>query len=346
MKKVGVIFGGKSTEHDVSIVSATSVIKSLDKKKYEIVPIYIGKDGNWYWYQKNIEEITVLPIGEIPEQRKKIDNIIETLKQLDIVFPVLHGMGGEDGSIQGMLELFDIPYVGCGILSSSLGMDKAYTKIMLDKAKLKQASYMYLQKRKENYVFIEEDFEEKVASWEEIENRVEEKLQFPVFVKPSKSGSSVGICKVKNRTELKQAMIYAGTYDTKILIEKAIVGREVECAVLETPEKIASGVGEIIPAEEFYSFDAKYKDENSKVMIPADLPEETIEEIRKQAIKAFQAIDGRGLARVDFFVEKGTNEIYINEINTMPGFTGISMYPKLWEAAGIPYTKLLEVLVG
>lgn len=345
MKKIGIIFGGKSTEHEVSIVSATSVLKNLDKEKYEIVPIYIGKDGSCNKYQKEINKIDVLPIGEEPTELERIENVIEVIENLDVVFPVLHGIGGEDGTIQGMLELLGVPYVGCGILASSVGMDKAYTKVMFEKANLKQAKYAYLQKRNKDYVLIKEDFEEEKGSIEEMAEKVEAKLTYPMFVKPSKSGSSVGVRKVRNTEELIKGIEYATEYDTKVLIEEGIVGREVECAVLQKDEVMASGVGEIIPAEDFYSFDAKYKDEESKVMIPADLPKEIAEEIRWQAIKAFKAIDGKGLSRVDFFVEKGSNQIYINEINTMPGFTGISMYPKLWEEAGVPYSKLLDILI-
>lgn len=346
MKKVGIIFGGKSTEHEVSIVSATSVIKSLDKSKYEIIPIYISKDNNWYFYNKDLKDIDILPIGKLPQELDKIDDIVEIIKNLDIVFPVLHGIGGEDGSLQGMLELYEIPYVGCGILASSVGMDKAYTKAIFDKAKLLQAKYIYIKKRKEKYFLVEEDFEEKEISLEGLSDTIEKRITFPMFVKPSKSGSSVGIRKANNKSELIDAIKYAAEYDNKILVEEAIIGREVECAVLEKDEVIASGVGEIIPAEEFYSFDAKYKNAESVTVIPADLPQEMAREIQKQAIKAFKAIDGKGLSRVDFFVEKGTNKIYINEINTMPGFTGISMYPKLWEEAGLPYSNLLDILIG
>ena len=343
--KIGVVFGGKSTEHDVSIVSGTSVIKNLDKEKYEITPIYISKEGKWYKYIKSIQEIEVLEIGKEIEEKEEINDLENVLKNFDVVFPVLHGLGGEDGSIQGMLELFGVPYVGCGILASSVGMDKVYTKIIFDKANIKQAKYEYIKKDKEKYIYINKNFDEENLTIEEICAKIEENLKYPVFVKPSNSGSSVGITKANNTQELSKAIEYAGKYDKKILIEQGIIGKEVECAVLGNEEVISSCVGEIKPAEEFYSFDAKYKNSESKTLMPADLSKEMSNEIRKLAIKAFKAIDGKGLSRVDFFANETTEEIYINEINTLPGFTQISMYPKLFETVGIPYSELLNKLI-
>ena len=323
MIKIGVVYGGISTEHDVSEMSAKSVIENLDNEKYEIHKIYINKYGKWF------------------EDDKQIDNLLWNLKELDVVFPVLHGKGGEDGTIQGLLEMMKIPYVGCGVLASSVGMDKVYSKIIFEKAKIPQAPYVYIKKVEEDYIIINENFEE-----EEFEiNKITEQLKFPMFVKPSNSGSSVGVKKATNIEELKKAIQYAGQYDTKILVEQGIDSVEVECAILDGKEVIASTVGEILPAEEFYSFDAKYNMPESKTLIPANITEEQIKEIRQLAIKAFKAIDGKGLSRVDFFVEKGTNKIYINEINTMPGFTKISMYPKLFEAVGISYSELLDRLI-
>ena len=343
--KLGVIFGGMSTEHEVSITSGTSVIKNLDKNKYEIYPIYIDKEGNWYEYTKKIEDIEVLEIGTEIEEKEQIINVIEYLQECDVIFPVLHGFYGEDGTIQGFLELLKKPYVGCGVLSSSVGMDKVYTKIVFEKAGLEQAKYVYVRKYKDNYIYVDSQFNEKVMNLDEVAEIVQQKLEYPMFIKPSNSGSSVGINKAKNKEELEKNIEFAAQFDNKILIEEGIVGQEVECAVLGNEEVIASCVGEIRAADEFYSYDAKYKNEASKTDIPADLPEEVAEKIRKQAIKAFKAIDGKGLSRVDFFVEKDTKKVYINEINTLPGFTNISMYPKLFEASGVSYKELLSKLI-
>lgn len=340
--KLGVIFGGMSTENEVSVVSANSVLKNLDRTKYEIFPIYIGKDGDWYPYIENDKE---KEFGEEIKNQEKIQNVIEYLRKLDILFPVLHGLYGEDGTIQGLFELLKKPYVGCGVLASSVGMDKVYTKIVFDRAGLKQANYEYVRKYKDKYIYIDKKFEEEILSLDEIVIKIANNLKFPMFIKPSNSGSSVGVNKAKNKEELKQHIECAAKFDTKILIEEGIIGKEVECAVLGNEEVIASCVGEIKPAEEFYSYDAKYKNEESRTDIPAKIPEILSEEIRKQAIKAFKSIDGKGLSRVDFFIEDKTNEIYINEINTLPGFTNISMYPKLWEASGIAYQELLSKLI-
>lgn len=326
MKKLGIIYGGISTEHEVSIKSAKSVIENLDKEKYEIHPIYINQEGIWH---KKTEEIK---------------NISQYLQTLDIVFPVLHGKYGEDGTIQGMLEVLKIPYVGCKVLASSIGMDKVYTKVIFEKAGIPQAPYVYIQKQNNTYKIINDSFEE-----EELEiEKIIQTLKFPMFVKPSNLGSSVGVEKVSNEEELKEAIKNAGKYDNKILVEQGIEGKEVECAILDCRTKgeiFASTVGEIIPAEEFYSFDAKYNMPKSQTLIPAQIENKKIEEIRNLAIKAFKAIDGSELSRVDFFIENKTNKIYINEINTMPGFTKISMYPKLFEAVGISYSQLLDTLI-
>ena len=343
--KLGVIFGGMSTEHDVSITSGTSVIKNLDKDKYEIYPIYIDKEGKWYEYSKNIDEIDILQVGEEIEEKILIANPIEYLQECDVIFPVLHGLYGEDGTIQGMLELLKIPYIGCKVLGSSICMDKAYAKIIFDKAGINQAKYMYVKKEKENFVYIDKQFDEKQCDLEEIAEITEKELDYPVFVKPSNSGSSVGIKKAHNKEELIEAIKYAGNFDSKILIEQNIEGREVECAVLGNDDVKASCVGEILPAEDFYTFGAKYKNAESRVVIPAEIPENISEEIRKTAIKAFKSTDCKGLSRVDFFIENNTNKVIINEINTLPGFTQISMYPKLWESMGLSYTKLLDKLV-
>ena len=339
--KLGIVFGGESTENEVSVVSANSILNNLDTEKYDIYPIYIDKEGTWWEYEKQNN----LKLGTKIRNKKLIENERKYLNQLDVIFPVLHGKYGEDGTIQGFFELLGIPYVGCHVLSSSIGMDKAYSKIIFEKAGLKQADYEYIKKYKDKYIYVDKNFEEEILTLEGVAKKVSKELKYPMFVKPSNAGSSVGINKAKNFEQLKDYIEIASQFDNKILIEQGVNGREIECAVLGNEEVIASCVGEIKPAEEFYSYNAKYSNEESKIEIPADLPKDISEEIRKQAIKAFKAIDGKGLARVDFFVEKKSNEIYINEINTMPGFTNISMYPKLFEKSGISYKELLDKLI-
>lgn len=332
MIKLGVIFGGMSTENEVSVKSATSVMNNLDRSKYEIFPIYIDKKGEWFEYNNN----------------KPIENIINYLKNMDVVFPVLHGLYGEDGTIQGMLELIKVPYVGCGIIASSTGMDKTYTKIIFEKAKINQAKHIYIKDYDGDKVtLVEADLEEKKISLEEVIKLVNENLIFPLFIKPSRSGSSVGVNKAENNEELKNAILEAFKYDSKVLIEQGIKGKEVECAVLGNSRigVEASRVGEILSAEDFYTFDAKYENQNSKTVIPASITDEQQETIREYAKKAFKALDGNGLSRVDFFVEEGTGKVYLNEINTMPGFTNISMYPKLMEDFGYSYSSLLDRLI-
>jgi len=342
-KKIAVIFGGKSTEHEVSVVSATSVVQHLNKEKYSVFPIYIGKDGTWYSYIKPVEEIEMLSMGNLPEELERIDNVLEALQKVDIVFPVLHGLYGEDGTIQGMLELIGKPYVGCKVLASSIAMDKAYTKIVLRQAGVPQVKHYYMKKEKSGYCWVDTDYK---GSLEEIAEKITKNMAFPMFVKPANSGSSVGVSKAGTLAELIKAVQVAGEYDDKIVIEQGIFARELECAVIGNEEVKASTVGEIKAAEAFYSFEAKYKKKESKVEIPAGITEEQKRKIQELAIKAFKAIDGKGLARIDFFLEKETGKIFLNEINTMPGFTSISMYPKLWEAEGIPYSEMLDRLIA
>jgi len=342
--KLGVVFGGMSTENEVSVISANSVIKNLNKEIYDIYPIYIDKDG--IWWKAKIEPEHTINFGDEIEHKEKIENVIQYLKKLEVIFPVLHGLYGEDGTIQGLFEIANVPYVGCRVLASSVGMDKVYTKIIFEKAGLKQAKYEYIRKYKDKYILIDEKMNETILTLEEILDLITKKLKFPMFIKPSNSGSSVGINKANNKEKLKEAIEYASEFDNKILIEEGIDGREVECAVLGNEEVIASCVGEINAADEFYSYDAKYKNQESKTNIPANIPAELQNEIRKQAIKAFKAIDGKGLSRVDFFIENNTQDIYINEINTLPGFTNISMYPKLFEASGISYKELLNKIIN
>ena len=343
--KLGVVFGGMSTEHDVSVVSGTSVIKNLNKNNYDITAIYIDENGNWFKYIKNINEVEILKIQEKPVELEPINNPIDILKKQDVIFPVLHCLYGEDGTIQGLFELLKLPYVGCKVLGSALCMDKVYTKILLNKANINQAKYVYLRRFNDDYIYVDNEFNEQKMNLNDVAVKVINEIQLPVFVKPSNSGSSVGIKKAKIIDELKDAIEYASNYDSKIVIEENINGREIECAVIGNEDVDASCVGEILPAEEFYSFDAKYNNSESRVLIPANLSTEIVEEIRTIAKKAFKAVDGKGLSRVDFFVEKETNKIYLNEINTMPGFTTISMYPQLWGKCGKTYSELLDELI-
>lgn len=343
--KLGVIFGGMSTEHDISIVSGSSVLKNLNKEKYDITPIYIDENGEWFNYEKDLNEIEILKVGQQPTELKKLENPMEVLKNMDVVFPVLHGLYGEDGTIQGLFELLKVPYVGCRVLGSCVCMDKVYTKIILEKAGINQAKYVYVRRFNDKYILVDEQFNERILDLDETAKEVGKVVGLPAFVKPSNSGSSVGINKAKTIDELKDAIEYASKFDNKILVEENINGREVECAVIGNEEVDASCVGEILPAEDFYSFDAKYKNSESRVVIPAELDKEISESIRKTAIKAFKAVDGKGLSRVDFFVERETNKIYLNEINTMPGFTTISMYPQLWGECGKSYPDLLDELI-
>lgn len=319
--KIAVIYGGISTEHDVSIKSAKNVINNIDTNKYDVTPILIAKDGSWY------------------KNGKSLKNIIEELKKVDVVFPILHGKFGEDGTVQGMLEMHKIPYVGCNVLASSICMDKIYTKIILDKAKIKQANYIYI---KDENIYVDDEFEELELENDRIVELVEKKLGYPVFIKPSRSGSSIGIKKARNAQELIAGIQKAAEFDSKILVEEYIDGRELECAILNGK---AIEVGEIVPGDDFYSYEAKYNNKESMVIVPAEIKTEIRNKIKYLAEKAFKVVDGTGLARIDFFLEDKTDELYINEINTMPGFTEISMYPKLCEAGNINYKDLISNLI-
>lgn len=341
--KVGVVFGGMSTEHDVSIVSGTSVAKKLNDKKYEVYPIYIDNNGGWH---KCLDISKKYEVGDKIENIEKIENIIEYLKEMDVIFPVLHGLYGEDGTIQGLFELLKKPYVGCKVMESSIAMDKIYAKIIFDKAKIKQAKYEYVKKDKNEYIYVDKDFNETKKDLKQICKIIEKNIEYPMFIKPSNSGSSVGINKAENIEELEEYIEYASRFDRKIVIEETLVGREIECSILGNEDVKASCIGEILPAENFYTFDAKYKNSESKLNIPAQISKDLTDRVRETAIKAFKAIDGKGFARVDFFVNDKTNEIYINEINTLPGFTEISMYPKLWEQVGVDYSELLDKLIN
>ncbi len=340
---VAVVFGGKSGEHEVSLMSATNVINAMDKSKYNIHMIGITKEGKWMLYQGPVE---LLQDGSWEQEARKLDNrqLIEILlgsmlqedhkPQIDVIFPVLHGPNGEDGTIQGFFEMLDIPYVGCGVIGSALGMDKAVSKQLFMDAGLAVAQYVLAYKHE-----VEDDLQAVVG-------RVEDKFHYPVFVKPVNMGSSVGITKAHNRGELEKGLLDACRFDRKILIEEFINGREIECAVLGNNYPEATGAGEIIPSKEFYDYEAKYFDDGkSTLIIPARLTPEEEQTIREAAVKAFKALDCCGMSRVDFFLEKDTGKLYINEINTIPGFTKISMYPKLWDTAGLSYSKLIDKLI-
>ena len=334
MIKLGVLYGGKSTEREVSRKSAKSVLDNLNKEKYEIYPIFIDENGTWF--------------EENETEKIEIENVIKYLKNLDVVFPVLHGLWGEDGTIQGLFEIAGVKYVGCKVLASSIGMDKAYTKIIFEKANINQTKYLYIKKyRGDKYIYIDSQMNEKLISMDELLDIAEKELKYPIFVKPSNSGSSVGVNKAQNRDGLRHNIEEAQKFDNKILIEQGIIGKEVECAVLGNDEIgiEVTNPGEILPAGEYYSFDSKYNDASSETLLDARISEEQKRNIMELAQKAFIAIDGNGLSRVDFFVENSTNKIYINEINTMPGFTNISMYPKLFEKYGYEYSKLLDKII-
>lgn len=339
--KVCVIFGGKSPEHDISRKSATSVLNNLDKDKYDITMIGITKAGEWFLYTGDVSEIES---GRWEQGEKKhaiispdasdkailvLDNGIEKIHP-DIVFPVLHGEYGEDGTIQGLLEMSGIKYVGMGVLASANGMDKAFMKVIMADAGIPQADWVIVKTEEPQDKYITE---------------IEEKLGYPCFVKPCNTGSSVGVGKAYNRDELIDALKTAANFDRKILVEEFVDGHEVECAVLGNSNPKAAEVGEIVPTVEFYDFDAKYNDNSTQLHIPAEISEELKNQVREYAVKAFKALDGMGLSRVDFFVRYKDNKVVLNEINTMPGFTNISMYPKLWNAVGLSYTELLDKLI-
>lgn len=341
-KTVAVVFGGCSSEHEVSCVSATTVISNINTEEYDIIMIGITKEGRWLKVE-NIEAIQAGTWTEgtckaviSPDREQKAVLLMENgevvMQKVDVVFPVMHGMNGEDGTIQGLLELADIPYVGCGVLASAVSMDKLYTKIIVDTLGIRQAKYVSL---------VDKEIEASEAKVAEIE----EKLGYPVFIKPSNAGSSQGVSKAHDREELLAGMKVAAEHDRKILVEEAIVGRELECAVLGGREVKASGIGEILAAAEFYDYEAKYHNAESKTVLSPKLPDGKAQEIAENATRIFRAVDGFGLSRVDFFMENGTNEIIFNEINTLPGFTAISMYPMLWEAKGISKPVLVSKLL-
>lgn len=344
---IAVIFGGQSSEHDISCISVQTVAKAINQDKYDITYIGITKEGHWLsapslesiadgsWRDSTVSAV-ISPDATKKEMIMMGDEGVTT-KKIDVVFPVMHGMYGEDGTIQGLFEMAQIPYVGCGVFASAAGMDKVYTKIIVDDLGVNQADYVLVRAAD---VFKSESDS---AVMDEQVKRVEDKLDYPVFIKPSKAGSSQGVSKAHDRAELIEGLKVAAKHDTKILVERNIVGREVECAVLGSANDVsASGVGEILAAAEFYDFDAKYTNAESKTVISPELPEGKEDEIREAAKAIFAALDGYGLSRVDFFLEKETNKIIFNEINTLPGFTSISMYPMLWKAQGMSIEELVE----
>lgn len=335
--KVAVIVGGMSSEHDVSLMSGKSILEKINKDKYDIKVIYIKKNGNTYKYTGPYENITKPEVQYlIPEA-----NIIDSIKEVDVVFPVLHGKFGEDGNMQGLLEITKKAYVGCKTFTSSACMDKEFTKKIIQSTGIQVAKGIVVKKQKEIYIINNEEKEKDIKKLCE---KCEKYLNYPMFVKPSREGSSFGVSRAENRKELEEAIEKASNYDNKVLIEEEIKGRELECAIIGNEEILSSEVGEIKSAEQFYTYDAKYNNPKSETVIPAKIEKSIREKIKKYAEKAFIAVDGSGLARIDFFL-KENGEIILNEINTMPGFTQISMYPKLFESIGIDYSELIDKLI-
>lgn len=333
------VCGGQSTEHSVSRMSCTNIRKQVSEK-YDVEVVGISEAGEWFILPKNLGDFTV---ETWLDQAEPIVDLMDYLRSFDCVFPVLHGLYGEDGTIQGLFELAGVPYVGCRVLDSASAMDKIYGKKLFHAAGIKQTPSLYIKKRYDGeFVVVYDDMSETT----DVEGAITEKLGYPCFLKASNSGSSVGCYKVNEPAECHKYLIGASRYDRKIVAEKAIDCIELECAVLGNDDVIASRVGQIMPHGEFYTFESKYEDELSATCIPAKVPQDVQDYIREMAVRAFKAIDGHGLARCDFFYDKATGEIYLNEINTMPGFTNISMYPQLMEDFGIPQSELIDRLVA
>lgn len=353
--RVGVIFGGRSGEHEVSLMSAESVISAMDPERFEVVPIGISRDGRWLVGGDALENLKRSAVEGRPPQLVPSAFVADPAspglvplagdgavapaagaqrETFDVLFPVLHGPFGEDGTVQGLFELGDVPYVGSGVAASAVGMDKALMKAVFQSAGLPVLDWILVKRNAID------------ARSSEILEEVRERLGYPCFVKPANLGSSVGVSRVDNPGELRPALLEAAKYDRKILVEKAALGcREVECAVLGNDDPQVSVAGEIVPSGSFYDYRAKYIDGTSELIIPARISGEVAAKVQEMSRRAFLAIDGAGLARVDFFVHRETGEVWVNEINTMPGFTRFSMYPKLWEATGISYSELIERLI-
>lgn len=347
-KTVCVIFGGRSSEHEVSCVSAANVLSYIDRESYDVITVGITKEGNWRLYSGGLDEMRNHTWESVPSKACVLSpdpkhhgllvfnkNGDVSVTHIDIIFPVLHGKNGEDGTIQGLFELSGIPYVGCGVLGSSACMDKVTTKILLKNAGIPVCDGFDIRAHEAKNVA-------------DVNKKIIDTVGYPVVIKPSNAGSSVGITLVKSETELAQALALAVENDRRILIERAMNIRELECAVMGSYEKAeASCVGEIVKKTEMYDYETKYIKDSTELVMPAEISEETKEQIRKMAVDAFYALDCFGLSRVDFFMDKESGELLLNEINTLPGFTNISMYPKLWEKAGVPngelITKLLEL---
>lgn len=343
---VVLLFGGRSGEHEVSLNSAHSIFKAIDRNRYDVATIGINKQGQWFWgvlpenilqegFPSNDQacQVTLVSDPTHPHFIALDGRSLPNLGQFDLVFPVLHGPFGEDGTLQGLLEMANVPYVGSGVLGSSLGMDKDRMKAVFAEKELPIARYLTV---------LRSDF---LNARETCLKAIEAGIGYPCFIKPANLGSSVGISKAHHRAELLEALNNAAAFDRKIIVEETIIGREIEVSVLGNDVPEASLPGEIKPAQEFYSYEAKYSDIGSSLLIPALLDEAIVKELQKMAIEAFQAVEASGLSRVDFFVTS-KNEIFLNEINTLPGFTEISMYPKLWEASGIPYVELIDRLIS
>lgn len=339
---VAVIFGGQSSEHEVSCVSVQTIVKAMNTEKYDITLIGITKEGCWLkadsledikngtWYRSGKKAVLSPDAADKCILVTDGDKFVK--QPVDVVFPALHGMYGEDGTIQGLFELAKLPYVGCGVLASSVSMDKAYTKLLVDELGIRQADYVLITHTDLH------DMDSCVA-------RVEKRLDYPVFVKPSKAGSSCGVNKAVDRETLEAALCEAVKHDIRILVEETITGREIECAVLGGYAPEASNVGEVLSAEDFYTYDAKYHNPVSRTDLHPVFPDGVLEEVRRDAVEIFKRVDGYGLARVDFFLEKDTNQVIFNEINTLPGFTSISMYPMLWADRGVNNEAIVDRLI-
>jgi D-alanine-D-alanine ligase len=334
--RLAILYGGRSAEHQVSVVSARSVMEALDPDRFEVVPIAITRDGAWLLPDRSPLELTASD-GALPEVEPAGRELAVRPEQgvsgVDVVFPILHGPFGEDGTVQGLFELADLPYVGSGVLASALAMDKAMAKVVLAQAGLPQGPYLVVPER---------DWR---AGPERVAAEVAGRLAYPVFTKPARLGSSIGISKIKTPGELATGLATAFAHDTKAVVEQGIAARELECGVLGNDAPEASVVGEVIPSHEFYDFEAKYLDDALKLEIPAQVPDAVRTQVRELSLRAFQALDCEGLARVDFFYEEATGRVLLNEVNTIPGFTPKSMFPMLWAASGLTYPDLVARLV-
>lgn len=332
MIRVALLFGGRSTEHDVSILSARSIVEAAPKQRIEIIPIAIARDGLFIEPDRSTRIVAGDDSSDTGDPSFSFDSWWRA-GNAEIVFPVVHGMGGEDGSLQGYLETIGAPYVGSGVAASAVAMDKGHMKHAFAAAKLPIVEYVQV---------LEADWK---RDKDRLSRSVNNALRLPYFVKPAGSGSSIGVTKVKNDADLAEAMDHAFRFDEKVLVERGVEARELEVSVLGNEKPEASVPGEIVAAGEFYDYNDKYADAKAQLIIPAKLPKDRVEELRKLALIAYRAVGAIGLARVDFFIERGTNRLFVNEINTIPGFTSISMYPKLWEASEVKYSRVIERLV-